>query len=303
MTAYTGQLARDEPDAYETTGTDDATAISTGVVAHGANGGVVARRPDSPTPEEGPPARTPQGSRSRFRAWRKRWGRRILGDGLLGYITLSILFVAFFNSGTNGMQTGRMVLLCIGADQVTPEGAIPEVNRDLVRFIGIFTLSVICALQYFSPEMGRRVNKAFAVVKLITLLVLIGVGGNAALKRGDAADRRAEWWLWYPQDNSLSFAKAMLAVLFSFEGWENATFVSFPPESVGISETRTRLTCSAQVAGEIPRGRHHVLQRGFIAAVFTVGIMYLLVVSVVVRPIPSPGLCLPADLPYPSSMP
>ena len=236
MTAYTGWQARDAPDAYETAGVDDTTAISTGVVAHAGNesGSGAARtaqsRWHSPTLAEGQPAKTPQGSVSRLRAWRKRWSRRILGDGLLGYITLSILFIAFFNSGTNSMQTGRMVLLCIGSNQVTPEGAIPDVNRDLVRFIGFFTLSAICLLQYFSPEAGRRVNKAFAVIKIIALLVLISVGGNAAIKRGDMAARRAEWREWYPRDNPLAFAKALLAVLFSFEGWENATFVRFPPQ-------------------------------------------------------------------------
>ncbi|KAK4197945.1 putative high-affinity methionine permease [Triangularia verruculosa] len=191
-----------------------------------------------------------------------RWHKtkRIFGDGLLAYVAYSILFIAFFNSGTNSMQTGRLILLCVNAGAVDENGMTPDVNRDLVRFVGIVVLSVICLLQYFSPSAGRSLNRAFAVIKILTLIALIGVAGNTARVRGQDNDAHAaEWQEKNPVTSNLSFAKAILAVLFSFEGWENATFV----------------------AGEVPRHQHRVLQKGFIIAVIVVGILYLAVVSAV----------------------
>ncbi len=154
--------------------------------------------------------------------------RKFLGDGLLAYITYSIVFVANFNSGTNSMQTGRMILLCIAAS----EAGTPDVNRDVVRLIGVVVLTAICLLQFFSPEIGRKLNKALAGVKILFLvaLFLVAVAANGhpmtTPDENVVVDRAADWMVWHPTGSKLYFAKALLAVLFAFEGWENATFVS-----------------------------------------------------------------------------
>jgi len=150
----------------------------------------------------------------------RRWLRNLLGDGLLGYITYSISFVVFFNSGTNCMQVGRMILMCIAA----AEEGTPDVNRDLVRLIGVVVLTAICLLQYFSPGIGRSLNRFLANVKiifLVALIIAIAVANAKTVGRGN------DWNESYnPTQPKLSPVKAFLAVLFSFEGWENATFVS-----------------------------------------------------------------------------
>ncbi|KAM0441281.1 hypothetical protein ACHAPT_000590 [Fusarium lateritium] len=167
-----------------------------------------------------------------------------LGDGLFAYITYSIAFILFFNSGTNSMQIGRFLLLCIQDDKDTTSSgteqgnnaqqeASKEINKDLVRFIGIVALSVICLLQYFSPGFGRGMNKTLAVVKLAFMVALFIVG-IAATSRDIDIDRSEDWTIWHEDGgkrSNLTFAKALLLVLFSFQGWENATFVSFsaPP--------------------------------------------------------------------------
>ncbi|MCJ1307267.1 hypothetical protein MMC25_000913 [Agyrium rufum] len=60
------------------------------------------------------------------------------------------------------------------------------------------------------------------------------------------------------QASHSEYAKAILLIIFSYEGWENAAFV----------------------AGEIPRNRHYVLRRGFLSAVFVVGILYITLVAI-----------------------
>ncbi|KAH7142073.1 amino acid permease-domain-containing protein [Dactylonectria macrodidyma] len=185
----------------------------------------------------------------------RKW--RFGGDGLLVFIIYSISFILFFNSGTNSMQFGRMVLLCITAektskDEDTSEGP-PDVNRDLMRFIGVFVLSLICLFQYFSPNFGRSLNKTLAVAKIAMLFGLLIAAGRAATS---GLGRSGDWDTTYHVDSKgVSTAKALLLVLFSFKGWENATFVT----------------------GEIRR--HSVLRNGFISAVVTVGCLYLAIVA------------------------
>lgn len=175
-------------------------------------------------------------------AWAARWLRPILGDGLLAFIIYSIAFIVFFNSGSNSLQFGRMILLCIDAKDTANSNnpgetnqdqneSSNEINLDVMRLIGVNVLTLICLLQYFSPGFGRFMNKWLAFLKIVFLFGLIGVAGRAK----DASD---DWFVTHPtaveQENNsnigkppdLAFAKALLAVLFSFEGWENATFVS-----------------------------------------------------------------------------
>ncbi|KAF4459686.1 High-affinity methionine permease [Fusarium albosuccineum] len=207
-----------------------------------------------------------------------RWWRKVFGDGLCAFINYSIAVILFFNSGTNSMQFGRMVLLCIQSDRTGVNNVPADINRDLMRFIGIVVLSVICLLQYFGPSFGRRLNKTLVIIKLGSLLGLL-ISEIVATTRDIDIDRSADWTVWHDsaEPNKIVFAKAMLSVLFSFQGWENATFVSSPcPSILIVFRVDSQLF---QVAGEIPRGKHYILRRGFIAAVWTVGCFYLLIVA------------------------
>jgi amino acid transporter len=166
-----------------------------------------------------------------------------MGDGLLAFIIYSLMFIVFFNSATNSMQFGRMVLLCINADRDNNNSTINaaqgvnnvtvDVNDDLIRYIGVGILTLICLAQFFSPSFGPRLNKFLAVIKIGFLLGLVIVGLTALshdIKDGKGHDitRSRDWLKWNDRkvESKVSFAKALLIVLFSFEGWENATFVS-----------------------------------------------------------------------------
>ncbi|KAK2599262.1 hypothetical protein N8I77_011032 [Diaporthe amygdali] len=238
----------------------------------------------------------------------RRTMRKLSGDGLLGLIVYAVLFVGVFNSATNSMQFGKVILVAIQADQFSQD-ARHEINRDLARFIAVAALSIICLVQFFSPRAGRRLNNLAAVVKILFMLLLIVFGGLAVSK---AHKSSTDWtekncvfnngtYSVFPSSPSCCFgrdaesvlrdttcfsssvidniiqpeadtkfakrgtgsdawAKALLLVLFSFEGWENATFV----------------------AGEIPQRKENknVLRQGFMTAVILVGILYLCAVAV-----------------------
>ncbi|KAJ4003167.1 hypothetical protein NW766_012485 [Fusarium irregulare] len=164
------------------------------------------------------------------------WYRKLLGDGLLAYIIYSLTFVIFFNSATNGQQFGRMILLYNHADA---DDIDAEVRKDdhLMRYIAVTVLSIICIIQFFSAKFGRRLNRFLAVVKIGFLIGLVGVGLSALARdfykdSKDPPSRAEDWSVRHEVKSKVSFAKALLVVLFSFEGWENATFVSLPPFEV-----------------------------------------------------------------------
>ncbi len=180
-----------------------------------------------------------------------RLGRRLLGDGLLAYVTYSLLFVAVFNSGTNAEQFGRLVLVASQATDPPPAAdcAAPRVNGHLMRFIAILTLSVMCLMQWGFPAVGRGMNQLWALVKIIFIFLLIALLINAVVLKGESLQQRQDGWKETHQDTPVyNPGAATLGILFSFQGWENATFVSslapregeelnrVPPQRVGYEQ-------------------------------------------------------------------
>ncbi|KAM0494946.1 hypothetical protein ACHAP8_008324 [Fusarium lateritium] len=150
--------------------------------------------------------------------------RNLMGDGLLAYIIYSIMFMA------STTTTSAAAAPTSDDNDDTNNDSNPDgLNLDLMRFIGVMILSLICLLQFFSPAFGRNLNKLLAVVKIIFLIGVIGVAISTFsqdFNNGDVS-RAEDWYKWHgSQGSNVAFAKALLAVLFSFEGWENATFVS-----------------------------------------------------------------------------
>lgn len=139
---------------------------------------------------------------------------RIFGDGLLAYTCYAFLFVGVFNSGTNVLQIGRETLIALSPEK--------EPNADLVRFIGVFSLMIICLIQLFSARAGRVLNGLFALVKITFLIVLFGFGCAYINQHGGQTHFTEK----IPGTPLFNYAQALLVVLYSFDGWENATFVS-----------------------------------------------------------------------------
>jgi len=110
------------------------------------------------------------------------------------------------------MQTALQILIARNpnADQ----------DRDLIRFIGIVVLSIICLVQLISARAGRTVNRIFAIVKVVVLFVLFCFGANQAKIHGNSADFTKHGTI-----SKIEGTQALLIILYSFEGWENANFV------------------------------------------------------------------------------
>jgi amino acid transporter len=143
--------------------------------------------------------------------------RRNAGNGLFAYTVYAFIFVALFNSGTNCLQFGRQFLI---GKSPNPD---KEVDDDLVRLIAIIVLWAVCTLHFSSARAGRNINTFFAITKVLVLVILACRGSKKAAKGEMIGNLGPE----LIQGRS-RYATALLLVIFSFEGWENANFVSTP---------------------------------------------------------------------------
>jgi amino acid transporter len=112
------------------------------------------------------------------------------------------------------MQFAKQVLICAAGDTLEP-----TLDQRAVRFIAVVALSFFVLLHYFSGRAGRDLNQILAFIK-ITLLGIVVFAGIARATHHFTAD-----WGISPNTDVSSSAIAFLYIMFSFSGWENATFV------------------------------------------------------------------------------
>ncbi|KAF3935286.1 hypothetical protein ABW19_dt0205207 [Dactylella cylindrospora] len=204
------------------------------------------------------------------------------GRPLLMVVIFAFQFIFFWNTSTNCIQVARHILLAVdsnlenalhknqrraesdqdpysknstssGNNETVANQDLLFKNQDLrlVGFIALFTLGSICLLHYFSRRAGRITNVGLAAFKVAMVVVLFVQGASYASKHKNLGD-----WTQQKQGSSWSdLAHAVFAVLFAFQGWENASFV----------------------AGEVDMRGHKALKRGCYYAIGVVGTLYLLV--------------------------
>jgi amino acid transporter len=112
------------------------------------------------------------------------------------------------------MQFAKQVLVCAAGDTLEP-----TLDPRVLRFIAVVALSFFLLLHYFSGRAGRDLNQILAFIK-ITLLVIVFFAGIARSNDHYTAD-----WGIPPNKDASSSAIAFLHIMYSFTGWENATFV------------------------------------------------------------------------------
>jgi amino acid transporter len=111
------------------------------------------------------------------------------------------------------MRFANYVLRC-----ATEKDAIQD--ERLIRFFAVVILSFLCVLHFRSARMARLLNRAFTAFKVAILFFVVFISGSVK------AVHEPKPWSDSSSINSSSTAAAFLLILFSFSGWENATFVS-----------------------------------------------------------------------------
>lgn len=108
----------------------------------------------------------------------------------------------------------------------------PEVDARTLTVLGIV---VVAAVNYVGVKPGSRVLNAFVVLKLIPLVLLIGAGlvlpapggvGQAALAQPGPAGTFVGGDGAGPPMLFFAFGAALIPVMFSYGGWQNANYVA-----------------------------------------------------------------------------
>ncbi|KAI5365999.1 putative amino acid/polyamine transporter I [Septoria linicola] len=170
---------------------------------------------------------------------------------LLAYTLYAFYFVFLYTSTANCMNFARFVLAAANTSYFSRDGL--DENQRLVRFMAVVAITSICILLYVSNTKSKLVNQATAGAKILLLLGAI-FAGAAYIGKEQSAGRlsgSSEQWSMTATTGAVRWPLALITVLFSYHGWENATLV----------------------AGEVDSFK--VLRRGFLLAVFGVGALYI----------------------------
>ena len=99
-----------------------------------------------------------------------------------------------------------------------------ELSDGLVRYTAVVVQSVVCLLLYFARRLCFVFNSTFALYKIV-LLLFIFITGMVNSRGPDSGLRDfSEKHSGYTSKNALN---AILAVIYSYEGWDGANYVCY----------------------------------------------------------------------------
>lgn len=128
-------------------------------------------------------------------------------------------FLVLGNSYGNSVTFAKQVILASDPSYQSTT----ELDNRLIRFIAIVVLSAVCLLHYFSNKFGLFLNKLFAIFKIILLFTVFIAGVKAANKEGSGLEDFTEI---HGASESADGLAAMVLIFYSYQGWENANYVS-----------------------------------------------------------------------------
>ena len=162
----------------------------------------------------------------------------------------TILFSGFFlclgNTAGNSIAFAKHVLAASSPDI----HKATEFDHRLISLIAVGILSIVCLLHYFSSAFGLFLNRLLAYYK-IGLLFTVFVAGTIA--RNDPNSGLHDWSQVEKNHSSSDTLSAMIYILYSYQGWENANYV----------------------AGEIKADKPTLQRGGFLAVTLTT-ILYII---------------------------
>ncbi|KAH6850690.1 amino acid permease-domain-containing protein [Chaetomium sp. MPI-CAGE-AT-0009] len=127
-----------------------------------------------------------------------------------------------FSAG-NSLAFGRYVLLAAGHPM--PDGWIP-------RAIAVACMTFVVALHSVFPKWGLRLTNALGIFKVLVLLLIVlsGFAALAGYRLVPNPHNFDDFWAvqkgdGYGGGGAYAYATALLQVVYSYKGWENANYV------------------------------------------------------------------------------
>lgn len=131
-----------------------------------------------------------------------------------------VIFVVVGNSAANCIAFALNFLHLI-------QSSSKDAPRWLVMLVALFASVIVCFGQSAWRKWGIRINDGFAVVKVLVLCTIIILALNN-LRTGNTVNNLDHMTVFNSVESSVSFqdqGTALLAIVFSFGGWNQANFV------------------------------------------------------------------------------
>lgn len=123
-------------------------------------------------------------------------------------------------SSANSYAFGKYILFAIGLE---------DVGDWTSRLVGCGVISVVIWLHICHPYHGTKAFTVLGFIKLLILLLIIFLGFlvfiGAITLDGPPNDNFKDIWVGTSSNNGYSVSVALLQVIYSFKGWENANYV------------------------------------------------------------------------------
>ncbi|KAL2176389.1 amino acid permease-domain-containing protein [Thermothelomyces heterothallicus CBS 202.75] len=127
-----------------------------------------------------------------------------------------------FSAG-NALAFGRYVLLAVGHPM--PDGWVP-------RLIAVACITLVVLLHALLPRWGLRLTNALGIFKVLVLLLIVfsGFAALAGYRLVPDPHNFDDFWAiekgdGYGGGGAYAYATALLQVVYSYKGWENANYV------------------------------------------------------------------------------
>ncbi|KAL2197683.1 amino acid permease-domain-containing protein [Corynascus similis CBS 632.67] len=142
------------------------------------------------------------------------------------YLATSVFAVQIvllgFSAG-NSLAFGRYALLAVGRPM--PDGWVP-------RLIAVICMTLVVLLHAVVPKWGLRLTNALGIFKVLVLLLIVfsGFAALAGYRLVPNPHNFDDFWAiekgdGYGGGGAYAYATALLQVVYSYKGWENANYV------------------------------------------------------------------------------
>ena len=136
---------------------------------------------------------------------------------LLATVLFSAFFIALPNTDGNSIQFAINCLLTANPDVTDTT----ELDKRLITYVAITILTIVCFIHYFSRNSGLLLNLVFAIYKITLVVIIIIWGCITSSKPGNG---KSDWG--EQPIESKNVLAAMIYIIYSYQGWENANYVS-----------------------------------------------------------------------------
>ncbi|MCJ1462464.1 hypothetical protein MMC07_001066 [Pseudocyphellaria aurata] len=150
-------------------------------------------------------------------------GKILPRPSIIAQCSFAWFFVCFSTSTGNAISFARFVGFAAHPDR--------EMDEWLQKFIGCWLIVGICLLHYRLVNIGIWANNLLAAFKVVLVLVFVLIGLLGGLPKESSTDEGIPGASDFGKSNEMirapaNSALAIFLVLYSYQGWENANYVT-----------------------------------------------------------------------------